>query len=225
MHLAEHGWDVAISYRDAVTAADGVVARCRALGRRAVAVRADVAAPDDVEGLFATVDEELGRLDALVNNAGIVSSAGRVEDYDAARLRHVVDVNLIGAFLVAGAAIRRMSTARGGVGGVVVNVSSRAAVLGSAGEYVDYAATKAGLDALTVGLAQEVASVGIRVVGVRPGLIETEIHEPGRLARLGSTPPLGRPGRPEEVAAVIAWLCSDDASYVTGATLDVGGGR
>lgn len=223
--LAAQGWDVAIGYRTEAAAAEQVVADCRALGRRALAVPADVSAEADVRRLFDVACDELGPLAAVVSNAGVVSPAGRVADYDAARVERVLAVNVTGAFLVAGAAVRRMSTARGGSGGVLVNVSSRAAVLGSAGEYVDYAASKAAVDALTVGLAAEVADEGIRVVGVRPGLIDTGIHAPGRLERLGSSPPLGRPGRPEEVAEAIAWLVSERASYVTGATLDVGGGR
>ncbi|HEU4676639.1 MAG TPA: SDR family oxidoreductase [Motilibacteraceae bacterium] len=223
--LAADGWDVLLSYRERSREADQVVAECRGRGVRALAVRADVAAEADVLDLFSTADAELGPLRAVVNNAGVVPPAARVVDMGAERLRRLLEVNVVGAFLVAREAVRRMSTARGGTGGVLVNVSSRAAQLGSAGEYVDYAASKAALDALTVGLAQEVAGEGIRVVGVRPGLIDTEIHAPGRLERLGSTPPLGRPGRPEEVAEAIGWLVSDAASYVTGATLDVGGGR
>ena len=223
--LAKDGWDVAISYRSRATDAGNVVTRCRELGRRALAVEADLSADDDIERLFAAVDADLGTIGGLVNNAGVVSPAGRVESFDGRRLRDVLAVNVVGAFLAAAAAVRRMSTARGGPGGVIVNVSSRAAVLGSAGEYVDYAASKAAVDALTVGLAAEVAVEGIRVVGVRPGLIDTDIHAPGRLERLGSTPPLGRPGGPEEVAAAIAWLMSPAASYVTGTTLDVSGGR
>jgi NAD(P)-dependent dehydrogenase (short-subunit alcohol dehydrogenase family) len=223
--LARAGWDVAISYRERAEDAAQVVEVCTAAGRRAVAVQADVADPAQVERLFAEVDARLGPLVALVNNAGVVSPLGRVAEYDAERVSRVLAVNVTGAFLVAGAAVRRMSTASGGPGGVIVNVSSRAAVLGGTGEYVDYAASKAAVDALTVGLAKEVATEGIRVVGVRPGLIETEIHEPGRLDRLAGTPPLGRPGTPEEVAAAIVWLASPEASYVTGTTLDVSGGR
>ena len=157
-------------------------------------MQADLASPDGVAPLFAAVDEIHGRLDLLVNNAGVVSPAGPVASYTAERLDAVLRLNVVGAFLAAGEAVRRMSTSTGGDGGVIVNVSSRAAVLGSAGEYVDYAASKAAVDAMTVGLAAEVAEEGIRVVGVRPGLIDTEIHAPGRLERLGSTPPLGRPG-------------------------------
>ena len=223
--LAARGWDVALTYRVGANEADGVVDACRASGRRAMAVQADMALDGDIAAVFERVDGELGPLGAVVNNAGVVSPPGRVDSYDAARLDVVMRVNVVATFLVAGAAVRRMSTAHGGHGGVIVNVSSRAAVLGSAGEYVDYAASKAAVDAMTIGLANEVAAEGIRVVGVRPGLIETGIHAPGRLERLGSTPPLGRPGRPEEVAAAIAWLVSDEASYVTGTNIDVGGGR
>lgn len=223
--LARDGWDVAISYRERADEAARVVERCTATGRRAVAVQADLADAAQVEPLFSSVTEALGPVVALVNNAGVVSPAALVADYSFERVARVLNVNVTAAFLCAGAAVRRMSTARGGSGGVIVNVSSRAAVLGGPGEYVDYAASKAAVDALTVGLAAEVAAEGIRVAGVRPGLIDTEIHAPGRLERLGGTPPLGRPGTAEEVAAAIAWLCSDAASYVTGATLDVSGGR
>jgi NAD(P)-dependent dehydrogenase (short-subunit alcohol dehydrogenase family) len=223
--LARDGWDVAISYRERKDEAGRVVAACAAAGRRAFAVAADMADVNGVEPLFEAVERELGPVTALVNNAGVVSPAGPVADYDAARLERILAINVTGAFLVAGAAVRRMSTARGGSGGVIVNVSSRAAVLGGAGEYVDYAASKAAVDALTTGLAAEVAREGIRVVGVRPGLIETEIHAPGRLDRLGGSPPLGRPGTAEEVAAAIVWLVSDGATYVTGTTVDVSGGR
>lgn len=223
--LAADGWDVGLSYRTREEDAAAVVAACEKLGRRAIAVQADVAEPGDIERFFDTVTTELGPLGAVINNAGVTSPAGRVADYDLDRLERIFRINSTGAFLVAGAAVRRMSTALGGQGGVIVNVSSRAAVLGSAGEYVDYAASKAAVDALTTGLANEVASEGIRVLGVRPGLIETEIHEPGRLERLGSTPPLGRPGTAEEVAAVIAFIASGRASYMTGSSVDVAGGR
>jgi NAD(P)-dependent dehydrogenase (short-subunit alcohol dehydrogenase family) len=223
--LAGDGWDVGISYRTRDDEAARVVAACEAAGRRAVAVQADVAEAAEIERLFDEVTRELGPIGAVVNNAGIVSPAGRVDEYDAARLEQVFRVNAIGAFLVAGAAVRRMSTARGGAGGVIVNVSSRGAVLGSAGEYVDYAASKAAVDTMTVGLANEVAKEGIRVLGIRPGLIETEIHAEGRLERIGSTPPLGRPGTAEEVAELIVFLASDRASYMTGSMIDVAGGR
>lgn len=223
--LATDGWDVGISYRTRSDEAAQVVAACEELGRRAYAVQADVAEPAQIEQLFDAVTGELGAIGAVVNNAGIVSPSGRVADYDVERLERVFRINTIGAFLVAGAAVRRMSTASGGAGGVIINVSSRGAVLGSAGEYVDYASSKAAVDTMTVGLANEVAKEGIRVLGIRPGLIETDIHEEGRLERIGGTPPLGRPGKVEEVAELIAFLASDRASYMTGSMVDVAGGR
>jgi NAD(P)-dependent dehydrogenase (short-subunit alcohol dehydrogenase family) len=223
--LASDGWDVGISYRSRADEAERVVAACEKVGRRAYAVQADVAEPAQIERLFDAVTGELGAIGAVVNNAGIVSPSGRVADYDVERLERVFRINTIGAFLVAGAAVRRMSTARGGAGGVIVNVSSRGAVLGSAGEYVDYASSKAAVDTMTIGLANEVAREGIRVLGIRPGLIETDIHEEGRLERIGGTPPLGRPGKVEEVAELIAFLASDRASYMTGSMVDVAGGR
>lgn len=223
--LAKDGWDVGVNYRTQADQAARVVKACEELGRRAIAVQADVVEPDQIERLFDTVTAELGPIGAVINNAGIVSPGGRVAEYDVDRLDRVFRVNSISAFLVSGAAVRRMSTAYGGTGGVIVNVSSRAAVLGSAGEYVDYAASKAAVDALTTGLGSEVAKEGIRVLGVRPGLIETDIHEAGRLDRLGTTPPLARPGKAEEVAEVIAFLASDRSSYMTGTTVDVSGGR
>ena len=223
--LAADGWDVGVNYRRQADEAARVVKACEELGRRAIAVQADVVEPDQIERLFDTVTAELGPIGAVINNAGVVSPGGRVAEYDLERLDRVFRINSISAFLVAGAAVRRMSTAYGGAGGVIINVSSRAAVLGSAGEYVDYAASKAAVDALTTGLGNEVAKEGIRVLGVRPGLIETDIHEAGRLDRLGATPPLARPGKAEEVAEVIAFLASDRASYMTGTTVDVSGGR
>ena len=223
--LAADGWDVGVSYRTRSDEADQVVAACEKLGRRAVAVQADVSEAAEIERLFEAVTAGLGPIGAVINNAGIVSPAGKVADYDVARLERVFRINTIGAFLVAGAAVRRMSTARGGQGGVIINVSSRGAVLGSANEYVDYASSKAAVDTLTIGLANEVAKEGIRVLGIRPGLIETDIHEEGRLDRIGGTPPLGRPGTAEEVAELIAFLASDRASYMTGSMVDVAGGR
>lgn len=217
--LAGDGWDVVISYRQRADAAEQVVRACQERGRQALAVQADVSRPADVDRLFDAVDG-LGSLRGLVNNAGVVPPAGTVAGTDATRLHELLAVNVVGPFLVAAAAVRRMPG-----GGVVVNVSSRAAVLGAAGEYVDYAASKAAVDALTVGLAGEVAAQGVRVVGVRPGLIDTEVHEPGRLERLEGATLLGRVGRPDEVAATITWLMSDAASFVTGTTLDVSGGR
>ena len=223
--LAADGWDVGVNYRAREDEAARVVKACAGLGRRAIAVQADVVQADQIERLFDTVTAELGPIGAVINNAGIVSPRARVAEYDAERLDRVFRINSVSAFLVAGAAVRRMSTTYGGSGGVIVNVSSRAAVLGSAGEYVDYAASKAAVDALTTGLANEVAKEGVRVLGVRPGLIETDIHEPGRLERIGTTPPLARPGKPEEVAEVIAFLASERSSYMTGTTIDVSGGR
>lgn len=223
--LAADGWDVAISYLRQQESADAVVADCVALGRRAVAIQGDVSVEADVQHLFVRVAADLGRLRAVVNNAGVVPPAAPVQDYTAGRVGGLFATNVTGAFVTAAAAVRTMSTEHGGSGGVIVNVSSRAAQLGGAGEYVDYAASKAAIDALTIGLAAEVARAGIRVVGVRPGLIDTDIHSPGRLERLGSSPPMGRPGTAAEVADTIAFLVSDRASYITGATVDVSGGR
>lgn len=223
--LAADGWNVGVSYQTRSDDAKQVVSACEKLGRRAVAVQAEVSEAVEIERLFETVTAELGPVGAVVNNAGVVSPSGRVADYDVERLERVFRINTIGAFLVAGAAVRRMSTERGGQGGVIINVSSRGAVLGSANEYVDYASSKAAVDTLTIGLANEVAKEGIRVLGIRPGLIETEIHEAGRLERIGTTPPLGRPGTADEVAALIAFLASDRSSYMTGSMIDVAGGR
>lgn len=226
--VAERDWDVCLSYRAREDDAAAVVADIEAAGRRAVAVKADVVQEDDVARLFAA-GGDLGTVTGLVNNAGIVDVYARVEEMSADRIRRMLEVNVLGAFLCAREAVRLLSTSRGGQGGAIVNVSSRAATLGSAGSYVDYAASKAAVDVLTFGLAQEVAAEGIRVNAVRPGLIDTEIHAdtgvPDRMTRLASTVPLGRGGQPEEVAAAIAWLLCDEASYVTGALLDVGGGR
>jgi NAD(P)-dependent dehydrogenase (short-subunit alcohol dehydrogenase family) len=213
-------------------AARAVVADCAELGARAIAVALDVADESAVASFFAEFDAHwpgAGALGALVNCAGIVAPASRVDDMDAARVARMLAVNVTGTFLCAGLAVRRMSSRYGGQGGVIVNVSSAASRLGSPGEYVDYAASKGAVDTMTIGLAKEVADEGIRVVAVRPGLIETEIHasggQPDRLDRLRTQIPMQRVGRPEEVAATIEWLCSDGASYVTGAVLDVSGGR
>jgi NAD(P)-dependent dehydrogenase (short-subunit alcohol dehydrogenase family) len=226
---AQRGWDVCVNYRADRTAARQVVEDCRDAGVRALAVLGDVAAESDVTRLFATAQEELGPVRGLVNNAGIVAPRATVADLDADRIERVFAVNTIGAFLCAREAVRRMSTARGGEGGVIVNVSSRAAVLGGPGEYVDYAAAKAAVDTLTVGLAREVADEGIRVNCVRPGMIHTEIHasggQPGRVDRLAPTVPMRRGGRAEEIAEAILWLLSPASSYATGALLDVSGGR
>src|SRR6476661_699557 len=225
----EHGYAVCVNYRRNRAAADAVVAAIRAGGGTAMAVQADVALEADIMRLYATVDRELGRLTALANNAGILEQQTRVEHIEAARIDRVFATNVRGAFLCAREAVRRMSTSHGGAGGAIVNVSSRAAQLGAPGEYVDYAASKAALDALTIGLAREVAGEGIRVNAVRAGIIYTDIHadggEPGRVDRLGPTLPIPRGGHAIEVARAILWLLSDEASYSTGAFIDVAGGR
>ncbi|MCP3857535.1 MAG: SDR family oxidoreductase [Actinomycetia bacterium] len=227
--LASQGHDVAVSYRSRSVVADEVVAQCREFGVAALSVEADIGSEADVIRMFETVDEDLGGLSHLVNNAATISPQGRLENYSLERIQGVVGVNVVGAMLCAREAVRRLSTASGGAGGSIVNVSSVAASLGSPNEYIDYAATKGAIDSMTVGLAKEVGRDGIRVNAVRPGLIETEIHaaagEPGRVARLADRVPMGRGGTAEEVAETIVWLLSDAASYVTGALLDVSGGR
>jgi NAD(P)-dependent dehydrogenase (short-subunit alcohol dehydrogenase family) len=226
---ASHGHAICVNYARNREAADAVVRAIGRAGGRAIAVQGDVAIESDVVRLFATCDRELGPLGGLVNNAGILETQARVEAIDAARIGRVFAINVTGAFICAREAVKRMSTAHGGAGGVIVNVSSRAAVLGAPGEYVDYAASKAALDTLTVGLAKEVAAEGIRVNGVRAGIIRTEIHrlggEPGRPDRLGPTLPMRRAGEAIEVARAIVWLMSDESSYTTGSFVDVSGGR
>jgi len=226
---AERGYAVCVNYRRDSAAADAVVAAIRGTGGTAIALPADVSVEADVVRLFASVDAQLGRLTALVNNAGILERQTRVEDIGAARIDRIFETNVRGAFVCAREAVKRMSTAHGGAGGAIVNVSSRAAQLGAPGEYVDYAASKAALDALTIGLAREVAAEGIRVNGVRAGIIYTDIHadggEPGRVDRLGPTLPMRRGGHAIEVARAIVWLLSDEASYSTGTFIDVAGGR
>jgi NAD(P)-dependent dehydrogenase (short-subunit alcohol dehydrogenase family) len=223
---AQRGYAVAVNYRTNRIAAESLV---RKLGGQAIAVQADVASEPDVVRLFQTVDRALGRVTALVNNAGVVDRGTRVADMTAARIARMLAINVTGSFLCAREAVRRMSTRQGGAGGAIVNVSSIAARLGGAGEYVDYAASKGAIDTFTVGLAKEVGPEGIRVNAVRPGIIRTEIHvasgDPGRVERIGATAPLQRPGEPEEVARTILWLLSDEASYMTGALVDVSGGR
>ncbi|HLM63273.1 MAG TPA: SDR family oxidoreductase [Acidimicrobiales bacterium] len=226
--LAARGWDVCLGYRRDAASAAVVVAQCEAAGARTVAVPGDVASAEDVAALFAGADA-LGRLDVLVSNAGIVAPMARVDELDPQRIERILAVNVTGAFLCAREAVRRMSTRHGGTGGAIVYVSSAAARLGSAGEYVDYAASKGAVDTLTVGLAREVADEGIRVNAVRPGLIETDIHasggRPDRTEQLRTGVPMQRPGTADEVAAAIAWLCSDEAGYTTAALVDVSGGR
>jgi NAD(P)-dependent dehydrogenase (short-subunit alcohol dehydrogenase family) len=226
---AARGYHVCVNYRADRASADRVVAAIRDAGGTAVAVAADVANEDDVVRLFATVDHELGKVTALVNNAGMLERQMRVETMDAARIARVLATNVTGTLLCAREAIKRMSTARGGAGGAIVNVSSMAARLGGPGEYVDYAASKGAVDALTIGLAQEVAQEGIRVNAVRPGVVYTDIHasggEPGRVDRVKAFVPMRRGGQPDEVARAILWLLSDEASYSTGTFVDVSGGR
>jgi NAD(P)-dependent dehydrogenase (short-subunit alcohol dehydrogenase family) len=226
---ARAGFDVALGYAHDAAAAQAVVAELHALGARAVAVQADVADAGQVAAMFERVDAELGRLTALVNSAGIVAPAARLAEMAPERWRRLFEVNVIGTLLCCQQAASRMSTARGGSGGAIVNLSSRAAEFGSAGIYVDYAATKGAVDTLTKGLARELISEGIRVNGVRPGVIDTDIHAHSgmlerALAQVGDIP-IRRLGRAEEVAQAVAWLLSDAASYTVGALLDVGGGR
>ena len=223
---AQRGYAVAISYEKNRAAADRLVEQ---LGRNAIAVQADVASEADVVRLFNTVDDRLGRVTALVNNAGIVDRGMRVEEMSAERIQRMLAVNVTGSFLCAREAVKRMSRRHGGEGGAIVNVSSVAARLGGPGEYVDYAASKGAIDTFTIGLAKEVGPEAIRVNAVRPGVIRTDIHitsgDPGRVERIGRTASLGRPGEAEEIARTILWLASDEASYITGALLDVAGGR
>ena len=226
---ARQGYKVCINYLADHSAAAEVAGAINNAGGEALTVQADVADESAVASMFAQIDERFGPLTALINNAGILARQMRVEQMDAARINRIMATNVTGSFLCAREAVRRMSTRHGGAGGGIVNVSSRAAVLGSAGEYVDYAASKAAVDALTIGLAREVAHEGIRVNGVRPGLIETGMHasggEPGRVARLQGTVPMQRGGQPDEVAQAALWLLSEQASYTTGTFIDVSGGR
>lgn len=225
---AQRGYAVCINYRENQAAADAVVQRIEDAGGTAIAVAADVASEAEVVRLFKVVDQRLGPLSALVNNAGIVERQMRVDEMDAGRLARVFTVNIGGYFLCAREAVRRMSTRYGGAGGAIVNVSSRAARLGSPGEYVDYAASKGAVDTLTIGLAREVATEGIRVNAVRPGVIYTDIHasggEPERVDRVKENVPMKRGGHASEVAHAILWLLSDEAAYSTGTFIDVTGG-
>jgi NAD(P)-dependent dehydrogenase (short-subunit alcohol dehydrogenase family) len=225
---AASGYAVCVNYRRDRAAAEQVVAAIAAAGGRAVAVPADVSDENEAVRLFETADA-LGQLGGLVNNAGILEQQMRLEAMDAARIRRILATNVVGAFVCAREAVRRLSTRHGGAGGAIVNVSSGAARLGAPGEYVDYAASKGAIDTLTIGLAREVAEEGIRVNAVRPGFIYTEMHasggEPGRVDRVKAFVPMKRGGGPDEVARAILWLLSDDASYTTGAFIDVTGGR
>jgi NAD(P)-dependent dehydrogenase (short-subunit alcohol dehydrogenase family) len=226
---AKRGYAVCVNYLRDSTAAETLVRDIRADGGSAVAVAGDVSVEKDVLHLFEACDRSLGRLDALVNNAGIVATKARLDEIGVERLQRLMAVNIVGAFLCAREAVKRMSRKRGGKGGAIVNVSSGAARLGSPGEWVDYAASKGAIDTMTLGLSKELADDGIRVNCVRPGFVNTDIHagagEPNRIERMRDSIPMKRGGEPEEVANAILWLLSEEASYSTGAILDVTGGR
>ena len=226
---AREGWAVAVNCTRDLAAAQSVVQAIEAAGGRALALQADVADEAQVLAMFARIDAELPRLGGLVNNAGVIDLGARVDEMSVARLQRMFGVNLIGSFVCAREALRRMSTRHGGLGGAIVNLSSAAARIGAPGMYVDYAASKGAIDTFTLGLAREVALEGVRVNGVRPGIIDTEIHAagglPDRAHQSASLIPMQRPGTADEVAQAIVWLLSDAASYTTGTTLDVTGGR
>ena len=227
--LASDGYNICVNYLTDAKAADSVVETAKSHGVQAIAVQADIALEADVERLFNTTDKELGSPYALINNAAILFQQSRVIDMNAERINKLLATNVTGCFLCCKQAVARMSTARGGAGGVIVNVSSAASRIGSGGEYVDYAASKGAVDTLTLGLATEVADEGIRVNCVRPGFIYTQMHasggEPERVERVKGSVPLKRGGQPEEVAAAIAWLVSGESSYTTGSFIEVSGGR
>jgi NAD(P)-dependent dehydrogenase (short-subunit alcohol dehydrogenase family) len=229
IRLASQGYDICVNYLINEAAAKAVVNKIESIGTKAVAVKADVSKEEDVKHLFEVIDSQFGALNTLVNNAGILLKQCRVEDITAARVNQLLTSNVTAYFLCSREAVKRMSTKHGGAGGTIVNVSSAAARIGSGGEYVDYAATKGAIDTLTLGLATEVAAEGIRVNGVRPGFIYTDMHrdggEPGRVDRIKHQLPLQRGGKVEEVAAAIAWLASDESSYTTGSFIEVAGGR
>jgi len=226
--LAQQGWHVCVGYKSGHEAAEQVVTECEKRGARALAIQTDLAHEAEVVSLFDQVDK-FGTLRALVNNAGIVGPRNRVDEFSYERVVNMMVVNVVGPIMCAREAVRRMSTIHGGSGGVIVNVSSAASRLGSPGEYVDYAASKGAIDTMTLGLAKEVAGEDIRVNAVRPGLIDTGIHasggQPNRLEELEPGIPMKRRGHSIEVAEAIAWLCSEKASYVTGAFIDISGGR
>jgi NAD(P)-dependent dehydrogenase (short-subunit alcohol dehydrogenase family) len=219
------GYDVCVNYVAHGERAEAVAAGIRALGRRAIAVAADVSREAEVLRLFATVDQALGPLAALVNNAGAITGYGPLAELGEAALRRNFEVNVIGPILCAREAVRRMQKSRGGRGGAIVNIASRAATMGMPNEYVHYAAAKGAVISFTIGLSKEVIGDGIRVNSVSPGLIDTEMQMPERFARLAPTVPIGRAGSPEEVAEAVLWLLSDKASYVTGADILIAGGR
>ena len=226
---AQRGYAVAVNYSSNALAAEQLVQQIHAGGGHAIALQADVANEAQVMAMFEAVDAKLGRLTALVNNAGVVDVAARVDEMSVARLKRMFDINVLGSFLCAREAVKRMSTRHGGSGGAIVNVSSAAARLGGAGNYVDYAASKGAIDTFTLGLAKEVAAEGIRVNAVRPGIIATEIHasggQPDRARQMAPLVPMQRAGTAQEVAQAIVWLLSEESSYSTGSLLDVAGGR
>ncbi len=226
---AQDGWQVAVNYTQNSLAADEVVRKIRAAGGTAMAVQADVADEAQVKRMFEQVDAKLGRLSALVNNAGVVDMSQRVDQMSVARLERMFRINVIGSFVCAREAVRRMSTQMGGTGGSIVNMSSAAARLGGPGQYVDYAAAKGAIDSFTVGLGKEVAAEGIRVNAVRPGLIDTEIHAsgglPNRVKEMAHMVPMQRAGTAEEVARAIVWLMGEGSAYTTTSIIDVAGGR
>ncbi|WP_457150736.1 SDR family oxidoreductase [Mesorhizobium sp. P5_C1] len=223
------GYRVAVNYAANKDAADALVAEIQAAGGDALAVKGDVGVEADIVAMFGAVDRAYGRLDAFVNNAGIVDAKARVDEMDFSRLERMMRINVVGSFLCAREAVKRMSTRHGGKGGAIVNISSAAAVLGAADNYVDYAASKGAIDTFTIGLAREVALEGIRVNAVRPGIIDTDIHasggQPDRVALIQDTLPMKRAGTADEVAGAVLYLLSDAASYTTGAILNVSGGR
>ena len=226
---AERGFDVAVNFASNQAAADAVVSAIKAKGRRAFALKGDVASEPDMLKLFEACDNELGKLTCLVNNAGVVDVKSRVDEMSVARMKRMFDINVIGSMVCAREAVKRMSSKHGGNGGTIVNLSSAAARLGAGGQYVDYAAAKGASDIFTLGLAREVANEGIRVNAVRPGIIDTEIHasggEPDRVAQSKGMVPMQRGGTAQEIANAILWLTSDESTYTTGAVIDVTGGR
>ncbi|MEK1871384.1 MAG: SDR family oxidoreductase [Rhizobium altiplani] len=226
---ARQGWDVAVNYAANRAAADAIVSDVKAEGGNAIAIKGDVGSAQDIISMFQTVDKHFGRLDGLVNNAGIVDAQQRVDEMSVERLERMMRVNVTGSILCAAEAVRRMSSRHGGKGGAIVNISSMAAVLGSASQYVDYAASKAAIDTFTIGLSREVANEGVRVNAIRPGVIDTDIHAsgglPNRARDLAPSIPMQRPGTAEEIADAVLYLLSPTASYITGAILNVSGGR
>ncbi|GLZ88829.1 short-chain dehydrogenase [Metapseudomonas resinovorans] len=226
---AQRGYALGINYRQQQEAAETLAREIESAGGRALLLRADVGNESQVMDMFERLDQEFGRLDVLVNNAGMLERQMRLEDMDVARFERVLRANVVGSFLCAREAIKRMSTRHGGQGGAIVNLSSIAARIGAPNEYIDYAAAKGAVDSMTLGLAKELAAEGIRVNAVRPGVIRTEIHasggEPDRVERVRQSVPMGRGGEAEEVAAAILWLASEEASYTSGSFLDVSGGR